>query len=89
MIVFEHIYSALTETSMLFFKEHANMLLLNPSPSTFDFSDKQHMLSNLPSYLLMDESNYDVRAIIRSIGYESSSIKGTFPFVSFYYHLIS
>lgn len=83
MIVFEHIYSALTETSMLFFKEHANMLLLNPSPSTFDFSDKQYMLSNLPSYLLMDESNYDVRAIIRSIGYESSSIKGTFPFVSF------
>lgn len=83
MIVFEHIYSSLTETSMLFFKEHANMLLINSSTSTFDFSNKQYMLSNLPSYLLIDESNYDVRAIIKSIGYESSSTKGTFPFVSF------
>lgn len=83
MIVFEHIYSSLTETSMLFFKEHSNMLLIKSPQSTFDFSDKQYMLSNLPSYILIDESNYDVRAIIKSIGYESSSTKGTFPFVSF------
>jgi len=83
MIVFEHIYSSLTETSMLFFKEHADMLLIDSSKTTLDLSHNKNMLNHLPSYLLINESNYDVNSIIKSIGYESSSMKGIFPFVSF------
>jgi hypothetical protein len=78
MIVFEHVYSSLTETSMLFFKEHHDMLLIDTTTSTLEFAITKNMFSYLPL-----NDNYVARAVTQSVGYESSSTKGVFPFTTF------
>lgn len=78
MIVFEHVYSSLTESSMLFFTEHHDMLLIDTTTSTLELAIMKNMFSYLP---LNDD--YVARAVTQSVGYESSSTKGVFPFTTF------
>lgn len=78
MIVFEHVYSSLTESSMLFFKEHHDMLLIDTTTSTLELAIIKSMFSYLPLH-----DNYVARAVTQSVGYESASTKGVFPFTTF------
>jgi hypothetical protein len=78
MIVFEHIYFSVTESSMLFFKEHNEMLFIENIMSTLELNRPHFIIDNL----IMPNGSWKM-PVVQSIAYESSSVKGTFPFLSF------
>lgn len=77
LIIFDYVYGSTVESSMVFFYEHNDMLMINTKFSTLTFENKYFQAPPISS----DGLYYS--PAVESLAYESSTTKGTFPFASF------
>lgn len=78
LIIFDYVYGSTVESSMVFFHEHNNMLMINTKFSTLVFENQYFHAPHISS---SDGLYYS--PAVESLAYESSTTKGTFPFASF------
>jgi len=78
LIIFDYIYGSTVESSMVFFHEHNDMLMINTKFSTLSFKSNYFQAPPISS---SDGRYYP--PVVESLAYESSTTKGTFPFASF------
>lgn len=76
LIVFNHVYGSTVESSFVFFEEHNDILMIDDKFSTLEMGKASY-------YRISTSDSLYASPIVASLGYESSTTNGIFPFVSF------